>query len=148
MSAGHKAQVLRLGPPADSRGDIFAPGCLKAATVPVTLDFDPSAVIGYAHVAEDGSAEIHMSNVAGSLEGASIGFRVLRDRWEGDSLHVVEEIEPVTIGAKVSNRGVEMQECQTCHVSRLVQVRSIEDTFWCERCKAWKPCAPKKAGQP
>ncbi len=102
------ACVLRIGPPANYRGEIFAAGCIKPTNgIPVTLRFNVEDVIGTADVAADGSATIRLAPgvdvPAGAHVETGLGFRVIRDRWEGHD-RVVEELEAivVAIGAQSS----------------------------------------------
>lgn len=139
-----KAQVLRLGPPA-SNGEVFPPGCITPADVPVTIDFDGTAVVGTAHVAEDGSAELEIDPAClGIIGDVGFGFRADEWRQDGDVL-VMEKIRPICLSVQISNKAAEHQRCQTCQTITFVSVRSIEDTFWCRACNAWKPCAPKRS---
>jgi hypothetical protein len=140
-----KAQVLSFDAPADARGDVFAPGCLKAATVPVILGFDPHTIIGLAEIAEDGSAELTIAEEAGSVVG-EVGIGFVAERWrEEGGIRIVEQARPLYLGVSVSNRGLESQVCPDCRQRRFIIVRSIDNKFWCKRCKAWKPCAAKES---
>lgn len=102
-----KVQVLRLGAPADRFGDVFAPGCLEPATVPVCLEFDCHAVVGTARVLEDGSAElelhagVELEPQSGTIEGG-VGIGFVAEHWrEEDGVRVMEEVRPVCLGISV-----------------------------------------------
>lgn len=97
-----KAQAIRLGPPADSRGTIVAPGSIKPAKgLPVTRMFDASDVIGTADLEADGSGTIRLAPGvhvgAGRVVDTGLGFRVIRSHEE-DGATVFDEIEPITVG--------------------------------------------------
>lgn len=40
---------------------------------------------------------------------------------------------------------MESQTCKTCGTSTLILVRSIENTFYCGKCRRWVPCDPAEA---
>jgi hypothetical protein len=99
-----KALALRIGPPANERGEIFAAGSIKPTNgIPVTRMFDSSDVIGTADVAADGTVTIRLGPgvavPAGATVETGLGFRVHRDRWDGDD-RVVEELEAITVGVE------------------------------------------------
>lgn len=37
---------------------------------------------------------------------------------------------------------MESMTCPTCGAMTLIAVRSVDDKFWCDGCKQWKPCRP------
>jgi len=96
------ARALRIGPPASDRGEIFAAGCIKPTRgIPVTRLFDAGDVIGTADVAADGTVTIRLAPgvavPAGAHVETGLGFRVIRDRWDGDD-RIVDELEAITVG--------------------------------------------------
>ncbi len=104
-----KAQVVRLGPPADARhAEIYAPGSIKPATVPVTRAFDSSDVIGAAEISADGSARITL--IAGApgvdvreIRHTGLGFRVIRQHDEA-GVRVIDELDPICLGVEFAER--------------------------------------------
>jgi hypothetical protein len=95
-----KAQVVRIGPPADSRhAEIFAPGSIAPSTVPVTRAFDSSEVIGSAEIRADGSAEITLAPGVdvGTIRHTGLGFLVLRSSIDGAGVRMIEELEPICL---------------------------------------------------
>ena len=142
-----KAEVLKLGSP-HKNGDIFEPGCLTEVTVPVTLGFDMLTVVGSAVVHADGSGTLTLAPEAGGLDGDVVGIGFTCEAWrEENGVRVLEKIKPMCLGVSVKNKGLESQICPSCYTSRLILVRSIEDTFWCETCLQWRPCAPKRGSR-
>lgn len=98
-----KAQVVRIGPPADARhAEIFAAGSIKSATVPVTRAFDSSDVIGAAEIREDGSAKIALAPGVdvGKIRHTGLGFRVIRSSVDGAGVRTIEELEPLCLGVE------------------------------------------------
>lgn len=41
---------------------------------------------------------------------------------------------------------MESMTCPTCKSMTLIQVRSIDNTFWCHTCKKWQPCPRRSTG--
>jgi len=99
-----KAQVVRLGPPADTRhGEIFAPGSIPAAaTVPITRAFDASDLIGAAELRPDGSAKLAITPGVdvGKIRHVGLGFRVIRSSVDGAGVRTIEELEPICLGVE------------------------------------------------
>jgi len=97
-----KTQVVRIGPPADERHrEIYAPGSIKPATIPVTRAFDANDMIGGAEIFADGSARLAL---AGRVDGAKIrhvglGFKIIRSHEE-DGVRVIDELDPICLGVE------------------------------------------------
>lgn len=39
---------------------------------------------------------------------------------------------------------MESMTCPTCGTMTLIEVRSVDNTFWCDKCRRWKPCPPRE----
>lgn len=97
-----KRPVMRIGPPADSHGEVFADGCVTSAkSIPVTWDFDAPAM-GWALLHPNGDAELMLTEEGRRLlqpanVECSIGYRVVREHMDGET-RVLDEIEPITVG--------------------------------------------------
>jgi hypothetical protein len=51
---------------------------------------------------------------------------------------------PGKFDALISEAFMESMTCSACGTVTLIHVRSIDDTFWCERCQRWEACRPAK----
>lgn len=97
-------RVVRIGPPADDRHrEIFAPGSITAARIPVTRAFDASTLIGLADLHSDGSAVLRFSDgrvEPGKIRHVGLGFRIIRSSEDGAGVRTIEELEPICLGVE------------------------------------------------
>jgi len=103
---GVLARVVTFSAPVDHHGDVYAPGSLKGARVPLLEAFDEQNPIGVASILEDGTARLWLRpGLAVNLEkiaklspiNVGLGFRVIRSHVD-DGVRVIDELEPLCVG--------------------------------------------------